>query len=260
MRQVHSNISDFCLIREPRRPEMDDDTKAKFEDIDRRFSLIDKRFDASDKGVDNTSRRFDDVKWHITLMTSVFTLIFAVLSIISGWNYSSDRASLENFKKELKEYIGKSDDSIIELYGLDQVDLAGQEIPVSLSEDVCDEHEGKDCRHWFANFDIIVRNSSNAQSGKIYFKIYTIDPLVLGDNRKSSDETRYDHEFYILPDEIRPDVLPGKYSITHRIHLPLENSPKDGKYPVLIKAYYGKGKVTAAHAYFIFNKSAGSQK
>jgi hypothetical protein len=239
---------------------MEDEAKAKFEDIDRRFSLIDKRFDTTDKGVENTSRRFDDVKWYVTGLTSVFTLIFAVLSIVSGWNYSTDRASLENFKKELREEIGKSDDSRIELYGLDQIDLAGQKIPVSLSEDVCDDQEDKNCRRLFANFDIIVRNSGGAQSGKIYFKIYTIVPLVLGDNRKSSDETKYDHEFYLLPDEIRPDTLPGKYSITHRIHIPLENVPRDGEYPVLIKAYYGKGKVTEAHAYFVFNKSAGSQK
>ena len=81
---------------------MEDEAKAKFEDIDRRFSLIDKRFDTTDKGVENTSRRFDDVKWYVTGLTSVFTLIFAVLSIVSGWNYSTDRASLENFKKELR--------------------------------------------------------------------------------------------------------------------------------------------------------------
>jgi hypothetical protein len=157
---------------------MDDDTKNTFDEINRRLSSIDKRFDDTDKRFDDTGRRFDDVKWHITLISSVFTLIFTVLTLLAGWNYSSERTGLENVKKELKEEIGKSDDSKIELYGLDKIDLVGQEISANLSEELC-KNTDKDCggRSWLAYFDIIVRNASNAQSGKMYFKVYTTKPL-----------------------------------------------------------------------------------
>ena len=47
----------------------DDDVGAKLQDIERRLILIDKRFD-------DTAKRFDDIKWYVTGISSIFTVIF----------------------------------------------------------------------------------------------------------------------------------------------------------------------------------------
>ena len=101
-----------------------------------------------------------------------------------------------------------------------------------------------------------MNNPSDYKTGDMHIKVYTKNPLnaVV----KSSDEPKYDYEFPIDPVELFPSSLPGKYSMTYNLAVGIANNelPKAGRYPALLKVYYGAGKVASAPIYFVVLENA----
>jgi hypothetical protein len=66
----------------------------------------------------------------------------------------------------------------------------------------------------------------------------------------STDEHKYKYETYINPKSLEPSVLPGGgYSSEYYFYFYLDNSthpPPDGKHHLMLKLYYGKGRMNKA--------------
>jgi hypothetical protein len=234
---------------------MDEETKFKFEDFERRLAGLDKRFD-------DQLKRFDDVKWLVGATvggtSAIFTVIFATLTLISGWNYNSERQGLRDFQKEIREQVTKTDDTRLGLYALNLADLSGQDVEASL-ERITTEASSNTSGQPFLRFAFIVRNEGESNSGPLYIKLYTKEGLKL--NITSSDDQHYAYEGSLTPDILTPSSIPGKMSMTYDINwpLPLPVSIAQGKHAVLLKVYYGRGKVASAPLSLVTNAIAVSQ-
>ncbi len=203
---------------------MDDETKAHLEELNKRIG--------------STEQRFDDMKWYFGGVTTFFMLFFSLLTLILSWNFKNERDNLREFQKDIKEELGKvSALPEIELLGINREPLANQMIKASFFE-----KENK----LYMVLNNFVRNTGNASSGLMYIKLYASDPIKL--YNKSSDEAKFQYEEYIKPKNLDPNEIPGKFSIDLNFTIPLnENSnPPDGTYPMLMKVYFGKGKIVQA--------------
>jgi hypothetical protein len=232
--------------------------QTKMDDVDRRLDLIDKRFDDYNKRLEDSAKRFDDVKWYVTGISSIFTVILGIIVLVSGWNYSTERASLRDFENEIKERYGHLGESKIELYGINGVDLSGQQIPVRVFEwqETQQNIWTGATKYWGMTFNIVVKNVSNVESGYIYYKVLVNDPLQT--DFPSADESKYKYEYQIQPSTTYFNLLPGKYEQTTILTIYLSNQqmPKPDKYPALVKVYYGRGQVTSASVFFVVNQDA----
>jgi hypothetical protein len=197
---------------------MDDDIKARFEDIDKRLTLADKRF--------------DDVKWFFGSVS----LLLSVVAVMAGYNYNNERARLDASVKEFKEEVGKLEPPPeLEVFGHNGQPVAGQEVMARVST-----RENR----LFLTYNFILRNVGSGTTGPMWIKVYTSDPIQLVD--VSADEPRYKYETVISPRYLDPSELPGKLSSQRWVNVQLGKTPPPGKYPVLMKHYYGKGKVVTS--------------
>jgi hypothetical protein len=71
----------------------------KLEDIETRLSHMDRRFDEIGNRFDDNAKRFDDVKWYVTGLMGIVSVIVAAVVLAAGWNYNTER---NNFKNELE--------------------------------------------------------------------------------------------------------------------------------------------------------------
>jgi len=204
---------------------MDEDVKARFEDMEKRLSTSDKRF--------------DDMKWYFGGVTTLFTIGFSVLTLVLSWNYSNEKAALREFQKDMKVELGKIDATPeIQMLGLDRLPLAGQEVNAKFKK--------ADNGDFFLVINHFLRNSGSGLSGPMYVKVYASDPLVF--NNRSSDEPRFKYEEPFTPKDLSPNEIPGQYSSEwfHNIYLSKKEKPPKGKYDMLMKVFYGKGRVSQA--------------
>jgi len=204
---------------------VDDDVKTRFEELEKRLLTTDKRF--------------DDIKWYFGGVTTLFTIGFSVLTLALSWNYANEKASLRDFQRDLKADLGRIDAlPELELLGVDAKPLANQNINAEISQDK-DVYLSLTINHF-------LRNAGNGISGPMFVKLYSSDPVVL-DNR-STDEPRFKYEATITPKNLEPNEIPGKYSTEwfHQVNLPKKTRPPKGRYEMLVKVYYGKGKVVQA--------------
>ena len=96
---------------------MDEETKARLEELDKRFSSLEKRL--------------DDIKWYFGGVTALFTFGFSVFALVSSWTYGSERASLRDFQNELRAEVGKVEPPPeLQILGVDGDPLSGEEVPV----------------------------------------------------------------------------------------------------------------------------------
>lgn len=198
---------------------MDDDLKARFEEIDKRIALIDKRF--------------DDVKWFFGSVS----LILSVVAIMAGYNYNNERARLDTSLKEFKEEIGKLEvPADLEVMGRNGQPVAGQEVMARV-----DAGE----KQLQLTYNYILQNAGSGTTGPMWIKVYTSDPIQL--SNVSSDEPRFKYEDIIKPGQLDPNELPGKLSSQRWVWLALEKMPPPGKYPILMKHYYGRGRVVTSN-------------
>ncbi len=187
-------------------------------------------------------KRFEDYKTFFSLFLSVGTLIIGFVTIIFTLNFNNEKNDLREFKKELKEDINEELGRIgnppqIKLFTKKTEPLEGAELNVALNED-------KDGNFWFDGLHFIIKNIGGASSGPIFLKYYTSDPLNL--LNFSTDEPNYKYEIYFTPGTHSIGELPGGgYSRNYIVTLGIINKSKieTGRYPMLIKIYYGNGKV-----------------
>lgn len=103
-------------------------------------------------------------------------------------------------------------------------------------------------------FDYAIKNMGMSPSGPLNEKIYISGPIKF--NHLSIDEPKFKYETYAPQKVHDPSEIPGgNYTIQYTLTIGIENKqiPPKGKYPILLKLYYGKGKLICAN----FNLIAG---
>ena len=202
------------------------------EDVERRLSDLEKHLSAADK-------RFNDWKGYIAGGATLITIWFAVLTIVLSWNYSSEKASLRDFQHDLREDLGRSAPSPeVELEGTDGKPLAGQEIIADFNRTRNDVYQ--------VGFHHIIKNSGHESTGSMWAKFYSKAPLELPD--KSTDEPQYDFEGIASAKDLDPNDMPGQLSSSWQLWWELSQKkwPAAGRYPCLLKIFYGHGKEVSA--------------
>ena len=182
--------------------------------------------------------RLDDFKSYFAGATTLFTVGFAILTLVLGFNINSERESLRQFQRDMREDLGKSAPlPQVEVQGTNGKPLQGQSIIPSLLRE-----DGK----LKFQFDYVLKNSGLGSTGPITTKIYTTKPIELDD--KSTDEPQFDYEGVIPAEASSFSSLPGQLSVGWDAYfiLPGPQPPPPGNYPVLIKEYDGQGKVAQA--------------
>ncbi|MFA4904309.1 MAG: hypothetical protein WC600_16365 [Desulfobaccales bacterium] len=198
------------------------------------------RFDELDKRLVSAEKRFDDIKWYFGGVTGVFMIVFSLLTVILSWNYKAERDSLREFQKDIKAELGKVESPPeLEILGTNGLPLANQEIEATFEK----EEDG----HFVMQINLTIRNIGDSLSGPLYTKIYSSNPINF--LFKSTDEPKFQYEFYIDPKNMPLIELPGRYSteITYNLRLKHKTIPPNGKYPAMIKIFFGKGKISRAN-------------
>lgn len=215
---------------------MDEDVKSRFEEVERRYASLEKRI--------------DDVKWYVTGVATVFGIVFGLVSLIMNWRFEDEKTTLRQFQTDIKQDIGKAESPPeLELRALNNALLAGQEIKahVVLAD--------KLARIEFSHF---ISNKGNGSTGALWVKLYTNDPLRMANS--SVDEPKFKYDGFISPRGLAPSELPGKFGMQFYLSFDLAGAdkPPAGRYPALLKYYYGKGRVTEAHVTLVIGE-AGRQ-
>ncbi len=219
---------------------MEDDVKSRFEDVDKRYAALEKRF--------------DDVKWNFGGVTTLFSLGFSILIVVLNWNFNAEKSALRDFQRDLKAEIGKIElPADLEIVGLNGSPLDGQEVAAELFVD-----EGN--KEHYLRLTHFLRNRGEGSTGPLFLKLYTGDRIRL--DALSSDESKFKWEAYITPENLTSKEMPGKFSVqlTHRFYLPDRQTLAPGKYPGLLKVYYGKGKVVQAKITLAVDEKSTSKR
>jgi hypothetical protein len=235
------------------------------------------RLDQIDKLVSAVEKRFDDVKWYVTGLSAVFGFIFSVVLLIAAWNLKDERDALREMGKESKEdvlnmqrdikedarniqkstkedvrnmenefrdkvreQLGQAAPSKLKFLGANGQALVGQEIVLKLRKKD-QEFEG--------TFPFLLRNIGKGWTGPISLKLYA--PKELPTFIPSIDEPGYPFEQRVVPEDLHPNSVPGgDYSMNYTFgsSWPM---PIPGRYGVLLRAYYGNGRVVSAAFYLI---------
>jgi hypothetical protein len=216
---------------------MDDESlKQHFEEIDREIAATDKRV--------------DEVKWYLGGIGGLFSIWFAVLTLVLSWNYSNDKASLRDFQRDLREDLGKSTAvPELELLGIDGNPLEGQELEAAFeTEKTTNKTNGEEHTEIFPKvlLDFSIKNSGNETTGPMTVVLYTDDSIKL--LTRSIDERDFKYAWLIEPKYNEPSELPGQLTTEWYMEcrLAVNELPPVGKHPALIKFFYGKGKVKRA--------------
>ena len=223
---------------------------------------LDLRLNQLDERISEINSRFDDLKWYIGIAASVVTIMFAVLAVTANLNFSSEKTSLqqfensekaarEHFEVTLKADLGKIElPPHLEILNTSRSPLADQEVPVTFFAD-----EGTPSLH----FDFIGQNSGDSLSGQLYAKLYTRPPIEL--QEQSSDEPTFKYEGIVLPPNLSPSELPGRFSYPYHIIFYMKHAkyPAVGsKHTALLKVFYGRGKVERVPITFVVAPSPGT--
>jgi hypothetical protein len=206
---------------------VEDDVKARFEEVDKRIAGVDKRF--------------DDVKWYFGGVTTLFTIGFSVLTLVLSWNYKSEKESLRQTVQDIKADLGKIElPPSVELKTLSGEDLHHHDMIPRF------EKNGTGTTFWVV-IRFVVRNVGDSPTGQIYYKLYT-DNDELRLKHPSTDEAGYKYEDIVDPKNIDVLDIPGKMSRDFYLsfYLPNGRLPNPGSYKTFLKAYYGKGRVSQA--------------
>jgi hypothetical protein len=199
------------------------------------------RFQELEKAIAAVEKRVDEAKLYAGGIAGFFTIWFAVLTIVLSSNYNSDKAALRDFQKDLREDLGKSIATPeLQLLGLDGQSLAGQELEARF-QPVEDRLK--------LIIDFSLKNSGMGTTGPMTVALYTVDPIKL--NLASIDERNFKYESIVDPKYNEPYELPGQLTTQWYLAtwLVSKQIPPPGKYPALIKFYYGKGKVAQVNIY-----------
>jgi hypothetical protein len=197
------------------------------------------------KDIVNIEKRIEDVKWMIGYLVTISGIALTVFGTYMSLNLNNEKAEIRQFKEEISELVrGKGGNAELEILRADgRGPLNGSTINVDI-----EKTPGKD--HQFLKLDFILHNKGDGWSGEFTTKIYTVAPIV--QNVRSSDEPDFDYENYLNRDD--SESIPGGASIRRwswvMIRRPAEEKIKPGRYPILVKEYYGEGVTRVAEARF----------
>lgn len=199
------------------------------------------------------------------ILVSFAGAIFAVVGVIFSFNLYSERTILFETQKEIKDETKKaiSDMSDFKEKTKDEIQVAlgeigeppklevrtengdpieDRDVEVSIDKD---EKGQRSVAFYYSLF-----NAGGSNSGPITLKVYTSSAIELSNN--SSDERGYEYEAFIYPKSNGTSELPAGASNTWTVTLsPVTNNLEPGRYPMLMKFYYGKKEVTTAKFYII---------
>ena len=186
-------------------------------------------------------KRIDDLRSFFSSMGTIAAAVFGTLAIIFAWNLNTEKKELREFRKEVKQEIKIALGQYaappkMEMFAYSGEPISGQDIVATIQRDKYGD--------LYLQFNYVAKNTGGSKSGEISTKIYTKAPLDLGS--KSTDESNYKYEAHFSPESNDPSVFPAGLSIgwTTDVYLTNLKPPSPGKYPVLIKIYYGKGKIS----------------
>ena len=126
--------------------------------------------------------------------------------------------------------------------------LSGQEIKADIV------HADKFARIEFSHF---ISNKGEGSTGPLWVKLYTNDPLRM--TNASVDDPKFKYDGFISPAGLAPSELPGgKFGIQFYLSFHLAGPDKlpAGRYPALLRYYYGKGRVTEAHVTLVIGEGS----
>ncbi|MEI7660982.1 MAG: hypothetical protein WCK34_02230 [Bacteroidota bacterium] len=199
--------------------------------------VADLKFTDLGNRLQGTDKRIDDIKWFLGGITTVFGIVFSVLALIFNSNFNSEKESLREFRNDMKAELGKTiQPPLIELFTPDGKPLNGCSMPADFEKD-----SAKSVR---VTLHFILKNSGSSPSLKINIKCYTTELIPL--SNISTDEPNYRYESYIDTQHLNPGELPAHYSSEYYVWTYSGNVLPSGKYPVLLKIYYGVDRVAQA--------------
>jgi hypothetical protein len=206
---------------------------------------IKQRFQELEKSIVAIEKRVDEAKVYAGGIAGFFTIWFAVLTLVLSSNYNSDKESLREFQKQMREDLGKSVAAPeLELLGLNDKLLDGQTISATYRRR--DSNNSSDTQPYYELcFNFAIRNSGNETTGPMTTMLYTSDPIRLGD--RSVDEPDFNSVCLIEPKYNSPSEIPGKLTSAWSTCCGLSGElPAPGQYAGLVKFFYGKGKLKTA--------------
>jgi hypothetical protein len=192
--------------------------------------------------IDDLCNRFEDFRMYSTVALGLATVIFGLVAVIFKWDVNTEKTRIMDMERHLEEEVraelGKLEKPPrVEINNKGQA-LAGQLLPASLRG----TPEGKPGLY----IQFALNNAGESSSGPLFMKLYASDPVKL--LNASTDQPEFKYEGYITPADLAPNELPGGMSVEMDIFFYLEGDdlPPPGKYPALLKVFYGRGKVATA--------------
>ncbi len=213
---------------------MDDRDKLRLDKFESRFQYLEKRH--------------DDMRFYVGVPAAFLGVIFGLFSYFANSNFKDERTQLRDFEQDMRSDLGREDAyPNLQLLGFNGDPLTGQVVPAKVTA----EEKGEK----LLEFAYVLRNVGTRTTRPMFLKLYSSQPIQLGN--QSTDENTFKYEAFVAPDKFNPGQLPGgNYSSAYTVHFVLANDVPSGRYPVLLKVYYGDGKVVQAQ--FIVNITKAS--
>jgi len=210
-------------------------TEAKINGLYERFFLI--------------RQRLFYLTLYLVAVPLIITIALYALFSHSSRNLYNEKADLREYKKELREDVGKTKkEPLLELFGMDGKPLENQILKINIQY----QNDGKN--KYSISIPYITKNVGKKTTGKMSIKLYTKRfPISLN---PSTDEPDFNFETYINPGSITPQELPGGgFSLSWRSNIHFDKKEGMlGNDSVLLKIYYGDDKIASAKFNILTNE------
>ncbi|MFZ0388894.1 MAG: hypothetical protein WAN36_00430 [Calditrichia bacterium] len=189
-------------------------------------------------------KRFDDYKKQSNVLGGGISLIIAAFLFLIGLNFYSERKDLQNLEKELIEDINNELGKGEKIPKLIICDIHGNNIENGLLLGYLDKNVKQNSI--FITLPYIIKNIGNSQSGEIWIKYYSNDPLEFGGLATEEVDYKYFTEF--RPEQHSLGILPGggyskHYQVVFGINKIQYDKIKEKIYPIMVRLYYGQGLI-----------------
>lgn len=210
--------------------------------LSQKITVLEKRLQGVEENIKTTIS-------FTSIAISVVGVVFIGFTIYSGYNinrtYKVSKEIMADTEKKVANAVSKVDLALINLKKSPELKC----YKVGTLEELNDStiQPQKDNKQIRFNFSL--HNISSVESGHIYFKCYTKDPLMISNIKGTSDETLYDYEnsapagtdrigdsksgYFRMPPDYS-SIMEWGFDYKGKGEIPR------GVHPVLLKIYYGK--------------------